>query len=200
MDSRPLSPTPAPGVAKEMQEFHRNRNPFTLKVVADSGLARTKGEMRTMPAKWHGLSAAVRMAMAPPCKAKWAELLCAGARQHVIPSELRGRGPLSLAESPGDSPGNRRHPMLDKLGLQLFYYAFLPRSKHFREKQIRFLRVGCKFNNTSLLCLRPKAGRDPMDPFSQAYQRLFLFNLMIIRGCYTAPSLSLPSPPRPSVQ
>lgn len=100
MDSRPLPPALATGVAKEGQGFHRNRNPFTLKVVADSGLARTKGEMRTMPAKWLGLSAAVRMAMAPPCKAKRAELLCAGARQHTIPSELHGRGPLSLVRVP----------------------------------------------------------------------------------------------------
>lgn len=77
MDFRPLPLMPATGVAKEVQTFLRNRNPFTLKVVADSGLARTKGEMRTMPEKWLGLSAAVRMAMAPPCKAKRAELLCA---------------------------------------------------------------------------------------------------------------------------
>lgn len=60
-----------------------SQNWFTLKVVADSGLARTKGEMRTMPEKWPGLSAAVRMAMAPPCNAKWAELLCASFYQHM---------------------------------------------------------------------------------------------------------------------
>lgn len=93
MDFCPLTPTPATGVAKQVQAFHRNRNPFTLKVVADSGLARTKGEMRTMPEKWLGLSAAVRMAMAPPCKAKRAELLCAGSHQHTISNELHGRGP-----------------------------------------------------------------------------------------------------------
>lgn len=172
MDFRPLPPTLAPGVAKEVQEFHRN--PFTLKVVADSGLARTKGEIRTMPEKWLGLSAAVRMAMAPPCKAKRAELLCAGTRQHTIPNERHGRGPLSrVQESQRGPPWNRRHQMFDKLGLRLFYYIFLPRSKHFREIQIRFLLVGCKLNNTFPLCLKPKAGRDPV-----------IHSVRLIKGCF----------------
>lgn len=38
-----------------------------MKSVAESGLATTSGEMRTMPEKWPGLSAAVRMQIAPPC-------------------------------------------------------------------------------------------------------------------------------------
>lgn len=62
---------------------------FTLKVVADSGLARTSGEIRTMPEKWPGLSAAVRMAMAPPCNAEQA----AG-----------GCGHLATQSPPGCSP------------------------------------------------------------------------------------------------
>lgn len=65
-----------PHVPGNLQELYRLEGPFTLKVVADSGLARTRGEMSTMPAKWPGLSAAVRMAMAPPCNAERAELLC----------------------------------------------------------------------------------------------------------------------------
>ena len=46
---------------------HGTGRPLTLKSVAESGLATTSGEMRTMPEKWPGLSAAVRMEIAPPC-------------------------------------------------------------------------------------------------------------------------------------
>lgn len=128
----PFTPDSSYRSFQEVQTFHRNRNPFTLKVVADSGLARTKGEMRTMPAKWLGLSAAVRMAMAPPCNAKRAELLCAGSHLHTISKGLHGRGPLSLVTVPRRSPWNRHHRMLDKLGLQLFYYIFLPQEQTFQ--------------------------------------------------------------------
>lgn len=38
--------------------------------VAASGLATTKGEIKTMPEKSFGLSLAVRIEMAPPCNKK----------------------------------------------------------------------------------------------------------------------------------
>ena len=55
-----------------------------MKSVAESGLATTSGEMRTMPEKWPGLSAAVRMQIAPPC----------GKRGHVL-----GGGPVWVPQA-----------------------------------------------------------------------------------------------------
>lgn len=77
----PLTQTPAIRgciMLKKLLGPYRLQCPLTLKVDADSGLARTRGEIRTMPEKWVGLSAAARMEMAPPCKAKrteWHQLL-----------------------------------------------------------------------------------------------------------------------------
>lgn len=77
----PLTQTPAIRdciILKKLLGPYRLQCPLTLKVDADSGLARTRGEIRTMPEKWVGLSAAARMEMAPPCKAKrteWHQLL-----------------------------------------------------------------------------------------------------------------------------
>lgn len=48
----------------------RPERPLTFKVDADSGLARIRGEIRIMPEKWVGLSAAARMEMAPPWEVK----------------------------------------------------------------------------------------------------------------------------------
>ena len=64
-----------------------------MKSVAESGLATTSGEMRTMPEKWPGLSAAVRMQIAPPC----------GKRGHMLGGGV-GVGPLG----PELLPWNRR--------------------------------------------------------------------------------------------
>lgn len=53
-----------------------------MKSVAESGLATTSGEMRTIPEKWPGRSAAVRMQIAPPCGergVRWAQSLGLGA-------------------------------------------------------------------------------------------------------------------------
>lgn len=111
-------------VLGRLLQCHRTGSPFTLKVVADSGLARTRGEIRTMPEKWPGLSAAVRMVMAPPCNRNGQSCHMQVSTSTYISDEHHQ---LILNCSPGQArgrpPWNRQHRMLAKLNLQLFYYT-----------------------------------------------------------------------------
>lgn len=88
---------------------HRAGGLLTLRSVAESGLATTSGEMRTMPEKWPGLSAAVRMQIAPPC----------GKRGHVLGGGA-GVGP----PGPELLPWNRRPRAPGELGPRLPCYTF----------------------------------------------------------------------------